>query len=132
MELCFTSCSFLSNTHDSIFEQHKITLVSSSQDKLNYLYLERNSSFAVGGALYTAFSDVSIDSSQFTCNTAEIEGALFVENSSVYVVGSELRENKASFGGALITSDSSVIIDNSTFNKNAAKVSGGVMITYKD
>ena len=127
-----TKCLFISNLHDSNFEQHKINLVSSSQDKLNYLYLERNSSFAVGGALYAAFSNVSINSSQFTHNTAEIGGALFVENSRVYVAGSEFNENTASFGGAMITFKSSVVIDNSTFNKNAAKVSGGVMITYKD
>ena len=125
-------CLFISNTHNSTFADHDSSdkdIADNYQDVLDYLYLERNSAFA---ALYTASSNVSIDSSKFTHNTAEIGGALFVENSSVYVAGSEFSENTASFGGAMITSKSTVIIDNSIFSRNAAKISGGVMMTYKD
>ena len=123
---------FHSNTHSSTFENHDISPHASNQDMLNYLYLNRNASLAVGGALYTAFSNVSIVSSQFTHNTAEIGGALFADNSSLHVVGSTYSCNRGSFGGVMIISESSVNIDNCNFSKNAAEIIGGVMITYKD
>ena len=123
---------FHSNTHSSTFENHDISPHASNQDMLNYLYLNRNASLAVGGALYTAFSNVSIDSSQFTHNTAVIGGALFADRSSLHVVGSTYSYNRGSFGGVMITSESSVNIDNSNFSKNAAEIIGGVMITYRD
>ena len=123
---------FHSNTHSSTFENHDISPYAFDQDILNYLYLNRNASLAVGGALYTAFSNVSIVSSQFTHNTAEIGGALFADNSSLHVVGSTYSCNRGSFGGVMITSESSVNIDNCNFSKNAAEIIGGVMITYKD
>ena len=121
---------FHSNTHSSTFENHDIPPYASDQDILNYLYLNRNASLAVGGALYTAFSNVSIVSSQFTHNTAEIGGALFAHRSSLHVVGSTYSCNRGSFGGVMITSESSVNIDNCNFSKNAAEIIGGVMITY--
>ena len=123
---------FHSNTHSSTFENHDISSYASDQDILNYLYLNRNASLEVGGALYTAFSNVSIVSSQFTHNTAEIGGALFAHRSSLHVVGSTYSYNRGSFGGVMITSESSVNIDNCNFSKNAAEIIGGVMITYKD
>ena len=122
--------SFFSNTHGSIFEHHDIII--KIDDLLNYLYLNRDPSLAVGGALYTAFSNVSIVSSKFTDNRAEIGGALFAHNSSLHVVGSTYSYNKASFAGAMITSESSINIKNSNFIENAAMIHGGVMIAYRD
>ena len=122
---------FHSNTHSSTFENHNISPYASDQDILNYLYLNRNASLAVDGALYAAFSNVSIVSSQFTHNTAEIGGALFAHRSSLHVVGSTYSYNRGRFGGVMITSESSVNIDNCSFSKNAAEIIGGVMITYK-
>ena len=127
-----TRCFFLSNTHGSAFEQHNITLDSKTQDILNHVYLNQNASLATGGALYVAFSNVSVVSSKFTDNTAEIGGSLFAHNSSLHIVGSTYSYNGASFGGVMVTSESSVNIDNSTFSENTAEVIGGVMITYKD
>ena len=124
--------SFLSNVHASTFEHHKISPYASAQKMLKYLYLDRNSSFAVGGALYTDFSNVSIVSSKFTDNRAEIGGALFAHNSSLHVVGSTYSYNKASFAGVMITSESSINIENSNFTENAAMIHGGVMIAYRD
>ena len=85
--------------------------------------------------MYTIFSNVSIVSSNFTHNTAEIGGALFARahNSSLHVVGSTYSYNSvASYGGVVVTSESSVNIDKSNFSKNTAEVFGGVMITYTD
>ena len=121
--------SFLSNTHASTFRSHYHYFDTSI---LNYLYLNRNPSLAVGGALYTAFSNVSIVSSKFTDNRAEIGGALFAHNSSLHVVGNTYSYNKASFAGAMITSESSIDIKNSNFIENAAMIHGGVMIAYRD
>ena len=122
--------SFLSNVHASIFDHHTISPNASNQEILKYLYLDRNLSLAVGGALYTAFSNVSIVSSKFTDNRAEIGGALFAHNSSLHVVGSTYSYNKASFAGAMITSKSSINIKNCDFSENAAMIHGGVMIAY--
>ena len=124
--------SFLSNVHASTFEYHEISPYSYDSEILNYLYLNRNSSLAVGGALYTAFSNVSIVISKFTDNRAEIGGALFAHNSSLHVVGSTYSYNKASFAGVMITSESSINIKNSNFIENAAMIQGGVMIAYRD
>ena len=82
--------------------------------------------------MYTAFSNVSIVSSKFTDNRAEIGGALFAHNSGLHVVGSTYSHNKASFApGAMITSESSISIKNNSFCGNIAtgRVIGGVMIT---
>ena len=122
--------SFLSNVHASTFEHHDI--ITDIDDLLNYLYLNRDPSLAVGGALYTAFSNVSIVNSKFTDNRAEIGGALFAHNSSLHVVGSTYSYNKASFAGVMITSESSINIKNSNFIGNAAMIHGGVMIAYRD
>ena len=99
---------------------------------MNYVldYQSRNSSLAVGGALYTVFSNVSVVSSKFTDNTAEIGGALFAYNSSLHVVGNTY--NRAKYGGVMITSESSVNIENSSFSGNAAENTAGVMTTCRD
>ena len=122
--------SFLSNIHASIFEDHDIANFEYLKDILNCLYRNRNSSLAVGGAVCTTFSNVSIVSSKFTDNRAEIGGALFAHNSSLHVVGSTYSYNKASFAGVMITSESSISIKNSNFIENAAMNHGGVMIAY--
>ena len=127
-----TRSSFLSNIHASILEHHDISPFASDQVILKYLYLNRNPSLAVGGALYTAFSNVSIVSSKFTGNRAEIGGALFAHNSSLHVVGSTYSYNKASFAGVIITSETSINIKNSNFIENAAIFHGGVMIAYRN
>ena len=113
------------------FEHHDITNFT-IDDLPNFLYLNRDPSLAVGGAVYTAFSNVSIVSSKFTDNRAEIGGALFAHNSSLHVVGSTYSYNKASFAGVMITSESSINIKNSYFIENSAMIHGGVMIAYRD
>ena len=124
--------SFLSNLHARIFEYHAISRFVRDQEILKYLYLNQNPSLAVGGALYTAFSNVSIINSNFTDNRAEIGGALFAHNSSLHIVGSTYNHNKASFAGVMITSESSIKIKNSNFIDNAATFHSGVMIAYRD
>ena len=128
----FVRTSFLSNTYNNSGTPDNISNVTSYQDILNYLYLRHNSSIAVGGALYAAFSNISIVSCNFTHNSAMIGGAVFAHNSTLHVDGSTYSYNTASFGGVMVTSESSIDIDNSTFSENVAEIVGGVMITYRD
>ena len=117
----------------SLLKHHAISNFTNNQEILKYyLYLNRNPSLAVGGALYTAFSNVSIVGSKFTDNRAEIGEALFAHSSSLHVVGSTYSYNKASFAGVMITSGTSINIKNSNFIENAAIIHGGVMITYRN
>ena len=125
-------CSFLSNTHSSTFEHHDTSTFTTVQATLDYVYLNRNSSLAVGGALYTVFSNALIVNSKFMNNTAEIGGAVFADNSSLHVVGNTYSYNRGSFGGVMTTAESSVNIESSTFSENRAEVFGGVMVTYRD
>ena len=118
--------SFLSNTH------HHGSTFKHNQDTSKYLYVNQNLLLAVGGALYIAFSDVSVVSSKFTSNTAEIGGALFAHSSCLHIAGNIYSFNKADFGAVMITSESLVNIKNSTFSENAAVLHGGVMIAYGD
>ena len=56
--------SFLSNVHASTFEHREISRFTSVQEILKYLYLNRDPSLAVGGALYTAMFQLLAASSQ--------------------------------------------------------------------
>ena len=97
--------------------------------QLGYIYHHRN---RPGGVLYTVFSNVSIISSRFMYNKADIGGALVAHNSSVHIDRSTLSYNSVNFGGATVTSASTLNIDSCTFTGNIAHVSGGVMVTYND
>ena len=124
--------SFIFNKHGPYVEQHSLSLDPSKQERIDYLFLKRNSSFSVGGALYAAFSNISILNCKFDLNTAEIGGALFAYNSSIQIIGSTYNLNEASFGGVIVTSESHINVHRTKFSFNAAKIFGGAMITYKD
>ena len=125
--------SFSSNVHSRKPNQPNDYDYSSSQDILNYVCLEldRNASLAAGGALYIAFSNVSIIGSTFTQNLAETGGVLIAHNSSLHIAESTYSHNVARFGGVMVTCESTIIIDNSTFTENSAEAIGGVMVTHK-
>ena len=93
-------------------------------------YHEQNDSEVVGGALNIILSsNVSIDSSNFTYNEAEIAGVIFIQNSSLSITQSNFSYNKVKkSGGVIVSSDSSVSIDKSHFSTNSADY-GGVMQT---
>ena len=105
------------------------TYYHSPKKQLDYIYHHRN---RPGGVLYTVFSNVSIISSRFMYNKADIGGALVAHNISVHIDSSTISYNIANFGGAMVTSASTLNIDSCTFTGNIAHVSGGVMVTYND
>ena len=116
-------------------EYYNIIIVNASnrmclrEETLDYKYHHKN---RTGGVLYSAFSNVSIISSWFMYNKADIGGALVAHNSSVHIDRCTLSYNTANFGGAMVTSASTIDIDSCTFTGNIAHVSGGVMVTYND
>ena len=119
-------CSFLSNslhypiiTQDFVFED----------ELLDYVYFQRSTA---SGMLYVAYSIVSIISSKFMHNRADIGGALVAHSSTLYLARSTYSNNTANFGGVMVTSGSTIDIDNNTFINNAAAQSGGAMVTYND
>ena len=124
-------CQFFNNTlehYDSNSSQHLEYL--GRGEVLDYnIYHQPNTS---SGALYMAFSNVSIISCRFMYNRADIGGALVAHNSSVHIDKTTLSYNTASFGGAMVTSGSTIDVDNSIFSHNSAQVNGGVMMTYND
>ena len=121
------SCSFLFNTNRDRLKDHSISEFPNNQAVVDYV-----SHTISGGALYTAFSNVSIINSNFMHNRAEIGGAFVAHNSSVHIQGSMFNSNRATFGGAMVTSESTVDVDNSTFSANTADIHGGMMLAYKD
>ena len=118
---------FLYNTID--YRTINISTHFLSKERLDYVYHHRN---RPGGVLYTVFSNVSIISSWFMYNKADIGGALVAHNSSVHIDRSTLSYNTANFGGAMVTSASTIDIDSCSFTGNIAQVSGGVIVTYND
>ena len=116
---------FLSNS----LNYPNISRLTSINEQLDYVYFQRNTT---NGALYTSFCNVSIISSKFMHNRADIGGALVVHNSRLQLAGSTYSNNTANFGGVMVTSGSTINMDNNTFINNAAAQSGGVMVTYND
>ena len=125
---------FLNNTLESYsnYNDSYTTLILQYLDfdeTLDYVYHQQNTS---SGALYMAFSNVSIVSCSFMYNRADIGGALVAHNSSVHIDKSTLSYNTANFGGAMVTFGSTVNIIYTVFTHNSALGDGGVMMTYND
>ena len=117
-------CSFLSNSlHYPIIGSNSF----SGDGILAYVYQRSTPS----GMLYVAFSNVSIISSKFMHNRADIGGALVAHNSTLYLARSTYSNNTANFGGVMVTSGSTIDMDNNAFINNVAQ-SAGVMVTYDD
>ena len=114
---------FLNNALDS----H--TINNHNLDEVNYIYDHRK---RPSGVLYAAFSNVSIISSRFRHNRADIGGALVAHNSSLHINRSAYSYNTANFGGAMVTSASTIDIDSCSFTGNKVQHSGGVMVTLND
>ena len=82
---------------------------------------------AVGGAIYTVSSNVSVANSNFIHNSAEIGGAILAHSSNITLTQCTYRFNKATYGGAIAIVESSVDIGSSTFSCNEAYNAGGVL-----
>ena len=96
---------------------------------LNYIYFQRSTP---SGVIHTVFSNISVISSKFLHNRADMGGALVAHNSSLYLARSTYSYNTANFGGVMVTSRSTIDIEHNAFINNTARNSGGVMVTYND
>ena len=119
---------FLYNT--IVYHTINISTYHSPKKQLDYIIYRHSN--RPGGVLYTVFSNVSIISSRFMYNKADIGGAFVAHNSSVHIDRSTFSYNTANFGGTMVTSASTIDIDSCTFTGNIAHVSGGVMVTHND
>ena len=117
-------CSFLSNS----LRYPIIRRINFIGQLLDYVYFQRNTR---SGILYVAYSNVSILSSKFIHNRADIGGALVAHSSTLYLARSTYSNNTANFGCVMVTSESTINMDNNTFINNVAQ-SGGAMVTYND
>ena len=117
-------CSFLSNSLHYPF----IRGYYSRDDLLDYVYFQRSTP---SGMLYVAFSNISINSSKFMHNRADIGGALVAHSSTLYLARSTYSNNTANIGGVMVTSGSTVDMDNNTFINNVAQT-GGAIVTCND
>ena len=116
-------CSFLSNSlHYPINSRYDIY----GEKILDYVQQSTSR-----GMLYVAFSNVSIISSKFMHNRADIGGALVAHNSSLYLDRNTYSNNTANFGGVMVTFGSTIDMDNNIIINNVAQI-GGAMVTYND
>ena len=116
----------------SLFHSNRLECdnsLANENQPLDHTYFQQNT---LCGALYTSFSNVSIISSQFMHNRADIGGAMVAYNSSLYLANNTYSNNSANFGGVMVTSGSTVHIQTDTFVNNTAQHSGGVMVTCDD
>ena len=89
-----------------------------------------------GGALVATHSNISIESSAFENNSAEIGGALFMESCSLDVINTTFTSNNVhnqqpqllGIAGALHLVDSHTTLTNSYFNTNIASIGGVAFI----
>ena len=120
---------FLSNSLHYPNISQPISRINSDNEILDYVYFQRNTP---SGALYTTFCNVSIISSKFMHNRADIGGALVAHNSRLQLARNTYSNNTATFGGVMVTSGSTIDVDNNMFINNSVAESGGAMVTYDD
>ena len=102
--------------------------IVSDLDIIDYLYQE-NASLCAGGAIFAAYSNVSVDTATFVENAAEFGGAVFAYDSSVQIVQCTSIYNRAIVGGGVMAAfGSSLYIENSTFSGNMAEYGGVVLL----
>ena len=119
-------CSFLSNS--LLYLKINISTTYTINEFLDYIYFQRSTP---SGMLYVAFSNISVISSKFMHNRADIGGALVAHSSTLHLARSTYSNNTANFGGVMVTSGSTIDMDNNTFINNVAQI-GGAMVTYND
>ena len=128
-----TNAVFLSNTKGIFRNLTKqlelIKKILGAQD----IDLDTNGTW-VGGALVAIHSNISIVSSAFESNSAEIGGGLFVESSSLTVENTTFINNyvhdqrspysRLGIAGVLYLGDSHTVLTNNHFGNNSASVGG--------
>lgn len=97
--------------------------------------VEHSSRNGYGGAIFAAYTDVTISDGNIHDNFTERGGALALEHGSLVMSNGNLHDNQASRdysgnGGALYLDDSNSQISGGTFKDNTANGWGGALATY--
>ena len=97
--------------------------------------VEHSSRNGFGGAVFAAYTDVTISGGNIHDNFTERGGALALEHGSLVMSNGNLHDNQASRdysgnGGALYLDDSKSQISGGTFTNNAANGWGGALVTF--
>ena len=126
--------SFISNTPGVNSEHHYVREFITDPDILDRLALEEDDILTVGGALLTTSSNVSITSTKFVLNEAEIGGVLLAYRSVITISQCTCNNNSARFISTLETpvnntSSKNTVDDVSKVNNSnfTDKRFGGVM-----
>ena len=127
-------CTFVRNQFGTIMEGVRSLRIITS-DINWFLVGDVTGIVRVGGAMISSFSNVSITSSNFEDNDAEIGGDIFTEDFSKISVmssnftgeGLEAFTKEAPFGGAIFSHEGSFSIVDCQFRNKNATVGGGIM-----
>ena len=103
----------------------------------NCLFTNNSALNSNGGVLFSYKSNILIEASEFTENTANYGAALYSYNGSVSIESSQFDRNTATWGGVIHSSNSDVAIDRSQFSDNRATYGGIVdssssTVTFND
>ena len=115
--------SFISNTPGVNSEYHYVREFITNKHILHTFALEEDDLVTVGGALLTTSSNVSVISTKFVRNEAEIGGVLLAYKSIITIFQCTCRNNKARVVSTLKTP---VNISNTTSSKNVVDDSSKV------
>ena len=87
-----------------------------------------NSANLDGGALLSYGSTITIETSEFHCNSAIFGGVVYSSNSTITISASEFHNNSATWGGGVLEpfAGSTITIEASGFHNNSATI-GGVL-----
>ena len=103
----------------------------------NCLFTNNSALNSNGGVLFSYKSNILIEASEFTENSANYGAALYSYNGSVSIESSQFDRNTATWGGVIHSSNSDVAIDRSQFSDNRATYGGIVdssssTVTFND
>ena len=103
----------------------------------NCLFTNNSALNSNGGVLFSYKSNILIEASEFTENTANYGAALYSYNGSVSIESSQFDRNTATWGGVIHSSNSDLVIDRSQFSDNRATYGGIVdssssTVTFND
>ena len=127
-------CKFVGNQFGTVVES--VESLTPIVTNLNWLIVRNVSgSLRVGGAMISTRSNVSISSTVFENNTAEIGGDIYAEEDSNFTIfnstflgdGPQPRSIESPFGGAIFSHQNTFSIDDCRFHRKHATVGSSIM-----
>ncbi len=101
-------------------------LVYNSTVRIKNSYFRDNSADSSAGAIYTSYSNTSIENCTFDDNRAHLGSAVANEYGNLVVVDSIFKNNRAGYG-AIKGNEANITVSNSVFENNYAKYCGAAI-----